>query len=59
MKQLAVAVLVGVALATVGLVAEGVFARPVSQTGVASAPQMRPASQRVHTLEPIIINVGD
>jgi Na+/glutamate symporter len=54
-----VAVLVGVALATAGLVAEGVFARPVGQTGIASAPQMRPASQPVHMLEPIIINEGD
>jgi Na+/glutamate symporter len=59
MKQLVVAVLVGVALATAGLVAEGVFARPVSQTGIASGPQMRPASQPVHMLEPIIINEGD
>jgi hypothetical protein len=59
MKQLVVAVLIGVALATAGLVAEGVFARPVGQTGVASAPQAQPTSQRVHMLEPIIINEGD
>jgi ABC-type Fe3+-siderophore transport system permease subunit len=59
MKQLVVAVLVGVAIATAGLVAEGVFAKPAHQPGIASAPQPRAASQRVHVLDPIIVTEGD
>jgi ABC-type Fe3+-siderophore transport system permease subunit len=59
MKQLVVAVLVGVALATAGLLAEGVFARPVHHLGIASGPQPSATSQRVHTLDPIVINEGD
>jgi ABC-type Fe3+-siderophore transport system permease subunit len=59
MKQLVVAVLVGVAVATAGLVAEGVFAKPVHQLGIVSAPQPTAASQGVHVLEPIIVNKGE
>jgi ABC-type Fe3+-siderophore transport system permease subunit len=59
MKQLVVAVLVGVAIATAGLVAEGVFAKPVHQPGIASAPHTGAALQRVHVLDPIVVTEGD
>ena len=57
MKQLLAAVLIGVAIAGVGLAAEAVFAKPINQAGTVTSPEAR--SQRVHVLDPIIINNGD
>jgi ABC-type Fe3+-siderophore transport system permease subunit len=59
MKHLVAAVLVGVAIAGVGLLAEGVFAKPVHQVGVVSVSQARPSAQRAHMLDPIIVTDGD
>ncbi len=58
MKQLFLAILVGVAIAGVGLAAEGVFAKPVSLRGI-MIPQVHSASQHVHALPPIIVTDGD
>jgi len=57
MKQLLAAVLIGVAIAGVGLAAEAVFAKPVNQAGTVTIPQA--PSEHVHMLDPIIINDGD
>jgi hypothetical protein len=57
MKQLLAAVLIGVAIAGVGLAAEVVFAKPVNRAGTVTNPQAR--SQHVHILDPIIISDGD
>ena len=40
-KQLLAAVLIGVAIAGVGLAAEAVFAKPINQAGTVTIPQAR------------------
>jgi hypothetical protein len=50
-------VLIGVAIAGVGLAAEAVFANPINQVGIVTNPQAR--SHHMHVLDPIIINHGD
>jgi hypothetical protein len=58
MKQLVLAVLVGIAIAGAGLAAESVFAKSISQ-GSALSLQSHAPLQRVHTLPPIIVTPGD
>jgi hypothetical protein len=58
MKQLVLAVLVGIAIAGAGLAAESVFAKSISQGGSLGL-QSHTASQRMHTLPPIIVTPGD
>jgi hypothetical protein len=56
MKQLLAAALVGIVIGGIGLAAEAVFAKPISQRGAAMIPQAQ--SPHVHVLDPIIINGG-
>jgi hypothetical protein len=58
MKQLVLAVLVGIAIAGAGLAAESVFAKSINQ-GSGLSLQSHAAPQRMHTLPPIIVTPGD